>query len=176
MSSTRRARDSAPCRSTTSSTMAPGPPIGASSAAPSRAGATACASIPTAISGARGAAAQPRTGPGPSGGGNQIRGRQRQQADKNEPSKHHGLHFRTEEGGDAAYCTVCEQAQAWKLKKISKPHLQHGTYSFFFWDGDDNCWEILTNPEGGYSWLFEQGDQEGKGHLDRNFKRPGVNP
>ena len=59
-------------------------------------------------------------------------------------------------------------------KKISKPHLQHGTYSFFFWDGDDNCWEILTNPEGGYSALFEQGDQHGKGHLDRNFKRPGV--
>ena len=58
--------------------------------------------------------------------------------------------------------------------KISKPHLQHGTYSFYFWDGDDNCWEILTSPEGGYSWLFERGDQPGKGHLDRNFKRPGV--
>ena len=69
---------------------------------------------------------------------------------------------------------VCEQAETWNLKKITKPHLQHGTYSFFFWDADDNCWEILTNPEGGYSWLFEQGDQEGKGHLDRNFKRPGV--
>jgi hypothetical protein len=25
-----------------------------------------------------------------------------------------------------------------------------------------------------YSWLFEQGDQQGKGHLNRNFKRPGV--
>jgi catechol 2,3-dioxygenase-like lactoylglutathione lyase family enzyme len=34
---------------------------------------------------------------------------------------------------------------------------------------------VLTNPEGGYSWLFEQGNQTGKGHLDRNFKRPGVN-
>jgi hypothetical protein len=39
---------------------------------------------------------------------------------------------------------------------------------------DDNCWEILTNPQGGYSWLFEQGDQKGKGHLDRKFTRPGV--
>ena len=72
------------------------------------------------------------------------------------------------------YRTVCAQAEQWRLKKISKPHLQHGTYSFFFWDGDDNCWEILTNPEGGYSWLFEQGDLKGKGHLDRNFKRPGT--
>lgn len=87
---------------------------------------------------------------------------------------HNGLDVRTQEEVDAAHRTVCAQAETWKLKRITKPHLQHGTYSFFFWDGDDNCWEILTNPAGGYSWLFEQGDQRGKGHLDRNFKRPGV--
>ena len=88
---------------------------------------------------------------------------------------HNGLDVRTKEEVDEAHRTVSAQAEAWRLKKISKPHLQHGTYSFFFWDGDDNCWEILTNPAGGYSWLFDQGDLEGKGHLDRNFKRPGVN-
>ena len=87
---------------------------------------------------------------------------------------HNGLDVRTKEEVDEAYSTVSMQAETWHLKKISKPHLQHGTYSFFFWDCDDNCWEILTNPAGGYSWLFEQGDQAGKGHLDRNFKRPGV--
>src|SRR3981189_2048773 len=87
---------------------------------------------------------------------------------------HNGVDVRTQEEGDEADRIVCEQAETWNLKKISKPHLQHGTYSFFFWDADDNCWEILTNPEGGYSWLFEQGDQQGKGHLDRDFKRPGV--
>jgi catechol 2,3-dioxygenase-like lactoylglutathione lyase family enzyme len=87
---------------------------------------------------------------------------------------HNGLDVRTREEVDEAHRVVCAQAGQWHLKNITKPHLQHGTYSFFFWDGDDNCWEILTNPEGGYSWLFEQGDQQGKGHLDRNFKRPGV--
>jgi catechol 2,3-dioxygenase-like lactoylglutathione lyase family enzyme len=87
---------------------------------------------------------------------------------------HNGLDVRTREEVDEAHRLVCAQADKWRLKKITKPHLQHGTYSFFFWDGDDNCWEILTNPEGGYSWLFAQGDQQGKGHLDRNFKRPGV--
>jgi catechol 2,3-dioxygenase-like lactoylglutathione lyase family enzyme len=87
---------------------------------------------------------------------------------------HNGLDVRTREEVDEAHRVVCAQSEQWHLKKITKPHLQHGTYSFFFWDGDDNCWEILTNPEGGYSWLFEQGDQQGKGHLDRNFKRPGV--
>ena len=87
---------------------------------------------------------------------------------------HNGLDVRTQEEVDEAHRIVREQAETWNLKKITKPHLQHGTYSFFFWDTDDNCWEILTNPEGGYSWLFEQGDQQGKGHLDRDFKRPGV--
>lgn len=55
---------------------------------------------------------------------------------------------------------------------ISAPTLQHGTYSFYFWDADENVWEILTNPEGGYDWLYGIGDQTGKGHHDRNFKRP----
>ena len=88
---------------------------------------------------------------------------------------HNGLDVGSQEEVDEAHRIVCADADKWRLKKITKPHLQHGTYSFFFWDADDNCWEILTNPEGGYSWLFEQGDQKGKGHLDRNFKRPGVN-
>jgi catechol 2,3-dioxygenase-like lactoylglutathione lyase family enzyme len=88
---------------------------------------------------------------------------------------HNGLDVTTKEEVDEAHRIVTEQAEKWKLTKISKPYLQHGTYSFYFWDADDNCWEILTNPEGGYRWIFEQGDQEGKGHLDRNFKRPGVN-
>src|SRR5271168_4979779 len=86
---------------------------------------------------------------------------------------HNGIDVKTKDEVDAPHRTVCAEAETWRLKKISKPHLKHGTYSFFFWDGDDNCLEILTNPEGGYSWLFEQGDQHGKGHLDRNFKRPG---
>ncbi len=87
---------------------------------------------------------------------------------------HNGLDVETQEEVDAAHETVVAQAEKWGLRKISKPKLQHGTYSFFFWDMDDNCWEILTNPPGGYSWLFEQGDLEGKGHLDRKFERPGM--
>jgi len=87
---------------------------------------------------------------------------------------HNGLDVKTKEEVDEAHRVVMEQAATWKLTKISKPILQHGTYSFYFWDADDNCWEILTNPEGGYRWLFEIGDQTGKGHHDRNFKRPGV--
>lgn len=87
---------------------------------------------------------------------------------------HNGLDVETQEEVDAAYEVCVEQAEKWGLHRMSKPKLQHGTYSFFFWDMDDNCWEILTNPKGGYSWLFEKGDQEGKGHLDKKFERPGM--
>ncbi len=86
---------------------------------------------------------------------------------------HNGLDVETQEEVDTAYETVIEQKDEWGLHKITKPILQHGTYSFFFWDMDNNCWEILTNPTGGYSWLFEKGDLAGKGHLDKAFERPG---
>ena len=86
---------------------------------------------------------------------------------------HNGLDVETQEEVDTAYETVIEQKDEWGLHKITKPILQHGTYSFFFWDMDNNCWEILTNPTGGYSWLFEKGDLGGKGHLDKAFERPG---
>ena len=85
---------------------------------------------------------------------------------------HNGLDVETKEEVDEAYRICCEQAEKWKLHKISKPILQHGTYSFYFWDMDENCWEILTNPKGGYTWIFELGDLEGKGHMDKSFKRP----
>jgi catechol 2,3-dioxygenase-like lactoylglutathione lyase family enzyme len=87
---------------------------------------------------------------------------------------HNGLDVETKAEVDEAHRITCEQAATWKLHNISKPVLQHGTYSFYFWDADDNAWEILTNPKGGYSWLFELGDLEGKGHLEKAFERPGV--
>ncbi len=87
---------------------------------------------------------------------------------------HNGLDVETQEEVEEAHRIVLEEADKWGLSGISKPILQHGTFSFYFWDADENCWEILTNPEGGYSWLFELGDQEGDGHMARDFKRPGV--
>jgi predicted lactoylglutathione lyase len=87
---------------------------------------------------------------------------------------HNGIDAGTKEDVDRAYQVVAADGPKWGLHKISKPILQHGTYSFYFWDIDNNCWEILTNPDGGYSWLFEKGDQTGKGHMDKNFARPGV--
>lgn len=85
---------------------------------------------------------------------------------------HNGLDVGTEAEVDAAWEIVKRDAEKWGLHKITKPVVQHGTYCFYFWDGDDNCWEILANPPRGYAWGFERGDQTGAGHLSRNFQRP----
>ncbi len=85
---------------------------------------------------------------------------------------HNGMDVATESEVDAAWAIAKRDAEKWGLKKITKPVVQHGTYAFYFWDADDNCWEILANPKGGYSWGFERGDQVGRGHLDRKFARP----
>ena len=99
---------------------------------------------------------------------------QKRKKDKMGLLNHNGLDVETQEEVDAAHQTVVAEAEKWGLHGITKPVLQHGTYSFYFWDADDNAWEILTNPKGGYCWLFEKGDLEGKGHLDKSFERPGV--
>jgi len=87
---------------------------------------------------------------------------------------HNGIDVETQQEVDEAYRIVDAERAIWGLRKITRPALQHGTYSFYFWDADDNCWEILSNPSGGYSWLFERGDQTGRGHLDKNFERPNT--
>ncbi|HVW67987.1 MAG TPA: VOC family protein [Steroidobacteraceae bacterium] len=85
---------------------------------------------------------------------------------------HNGIDVATEEEVDQCHRIVMRDAEKWKLHKISRPGVQHGTYSFFFYDADENAWEILANPPGGYSWMFERGDQSGAGHMSRAFERP----
>jgi catechol-2,3-dioxygenase len=85
---------------------------------------------------------------------------------------HNGIDVATEDEVDECHRLVMRDAQIWKLHKISKPAVQHGTYCFYFWDADDNAWEILANPAGGYTWMFDRGDQQGVGHMSTKFERP----
>jgi catechol-2,3-dioxygenase len=85
---------------------------------------------------------------------------------------HNGIDVETEADVDECHRLCVRDAEKWKLTKISKPTVQHGTYSFYFWDADDNSWEILSNPPGGYTWLFDKGDQVGVGHMSSKFERP----
>ena len=88
---------------------------------------------------------------------------------------HNGLDVETDAEVDEAWRRCTEEAGKWGLSEITKPIARHGTYSFLFWDADGNAWEILSNPKGGYTWIFEQGDLEGRGHFGKAFlaQRPG---
>jgi catechol 2,3-dioxygenase-like lactoylglutathione lyase family enzyme len=83
---------------------------------------------------------------------------------------HNGLDVHTDAEVDEAWRLCTDQAEKWGLHDIQKPAERHGTYSFLFWDRDDNAWEILSNPSGGYTWIFEQGDLEGRGHFEKGFR------
>jgi catechol-2,3-dioxygenase len=70
---------------------------------------------------------------------------------------HNGLDVDKREDVDECHRLLDAEKDKWGLKKITRPADQHGTYSFYFSDLDDNWWEILANPQGGYSWMFTQG-------------------
>jgi catechol-2,3-dioxygenase len=83
---------------------------------------------------------------------------------------HNGLDVETREDVDRCHELMTEHKEAWGIKSVTRPTEQHGTYSFYFLDLDDNWWEILTNPKDGYSWMFSKGDLANWGGGE------GVNP
>lgn len=74
---------------------------------------------------------------------------------------HFGFDFETREEVDAAHEIVLAQQDNYGVRKVTRPVAQHGTYAFFLVDADGNWWEFLTNPEGGYSYVFELPDNDG---------------
>jgi catechol-2,3-dioxygenase len=70
---------------------------------------------------------------------------------------HNGLDVETREDVDRAYEIAKTEKEQWGIGKLTRPGDHHGTYSFYFSDLDDNWWEILCNPDGGYGWMFAKG-------------------
>ena len=77
---------------------------------------------------------------------------------------HMGFDVASEEEVDAAREKLLTVQEQYGISRIARPKHGHGNYSFYFIDRDDNHWEILDNPKGGYTWRFEQG-----GDLERPF-------
>jgi len=73
---------------------------------------------------------------------------------------HFGMDVNTRAEVNAAHKLVSNVRKTYGLKKITRPVFQHGTYSFYMVDADDNWWEILENPKGGYNYVFDLGDNE----------------
>ena len=91
------------------------------------------------------------------GGNNTIAVVQNQRKAEMSLLGHNGLDVPTREDVDQCYRVLEEVREKWQIRRITRPSDQHGTYSFYFCDLDDNWWEILANPPGGYSWMFSQG-------------------
>ncbi len=75
---------------------------------------------------------------------------------------HFGLDFDGRDEVDAAWERARAQKDAYGIRKITRPVDQHGTYSFYVIDADDNWWEILTNPPGGYTYVFDIDESDEK--------------
>src|SRR5262245_4300137 len=86
---------------------------------------------------------------------------------------HNGLDVPTSEDVDHCHLILEASKEKWGISKITKPSDQHGSYAFYFCDLDDNWWEILANPPGGYSWMFTQGGDLEAWGAGKNDK---VNP
>ena len=84
---------------------------------------------------------------------------------------HNGLDVATRADVDRCYEIVAAEKEQWGVGKLTRPGDHHGTYSFYFSDLDDNWWEILANPDGGYGWMFTKGgdiEQWGAGEDNPN--------
>jgi catechol 2,3-dioxygenase-like lactoylglutathione lyase family enzyme len=80
-------------------------------------------------------------------------------------ASHIGFDVASKADVDAARDKLLRVQEKYGIKEICKFKNNHGNRSFCFIDRDDNDWEILDNPVGGYRWRFEQG-----GDLERAYK------
>ena len=87
---------------------------------------------------------------------------------------HFGLDVASREEVDRAYETVTAHRDEYGIGKITRPVDQHGTYAFYIEDADGNIWEILTNPPGGYSYVFEMSDDALHSSAKRSLTATGA--
>ena len=70
---------------------------------------------------------------------------------------HWGVDVESREAVDAAYEAAKAQQEKWGIKKVQKPVMQHGVYSFYIQDLDNNWWEIQHAHEQ-HERCFARGD------------------
>lgn len=70
---------------------------------------------------------------------------------------HWGIDVRTREEVDEAHRNALDLKDEYGIRKIKKPVMQHGVYSFYLQDLDLNWWEIQCAPTD-HEELFASGD------------------
>ena len=73
---------------------------------------------------------------------------------------HWGVFVTSQAAVDAAFEKVNAHQKAFGLGRVQKPRFRHGSYAFYFVDGDSNWWEVeYRTPELLYTTLRDKGDQ-----------------
>jgi catechol 2,3-dioxygenase-like lactoylglutathione lyase family enzyme len=73
---------------------------------------------------------------------------------------HWGVFVSSQAAVDAAFEKINAQQKEFGLGRVQKPRFRHGSYAFYFVDGDSNWWEIeYRTPELLYTSLRQKGDQ-----------------
>lgn len=74
--------------------------------------------------------------------------------------KHWGIDVGSSEEVDRVHAFATEHKDRLGLKAVRKPRLQHGTYSFYVEDLDNNWWEVESRPGGeSNDEVFDRGDE-----------------
>lgn len=86
---------------------------------------------------------------------------------------HNGLDVSSPEAVEEANRTLREIKDEWGLRRVNKVGYQHGAYSFYFQDMDDNWWEIIYSDRRGYSWVFDDPGRDITGRRDIDIDEMG---
>jgi catechol 2,3-dioxygenase-like lactoylglutathione lyase family enzyme len=73
---------------------------------------------------------------------------------------HWGVFVSSQAAVDEAFEKISARQKEFGLGRVQKPRFRHGSYAFYFVDGDSNWWEIeYRTPELLYTSLRQKGDQ-----------------
>lgn len=73
---------------------------------------------------------------------------------------HWGVFVGSEADVDRAFEAAAENQQQFGLRRVQKPRMQHGSYSFYMVDADHNWWEVeYRAPDYVYTAIRQLGDQ-----------------
>ncbi len=84
---------------------------------------------------------------------------------------HNGLDVESPEAVDRCYEQLMQVKDEYAIRKIQRPHKQHGNYAFYFMDLDGNWWEIVAVTPGGYANAFRDRSYDLTGRHDLDVGR-----
>jgi len=79
---------------------------------------------------------------------------------------HNGLEVQGDAAVNECYERLLKVKDDYGIRKVQKPHKQHGNYAFYFMDLDGNWWEIVSVGPGGYADAFRDRSYDLTGRHD----------